>query len=78
MLAVGEDSVFDAPSGFDRFQQISVQLLDVVWFYSPVDDEVSFEFDVCVARVHVDTLCAVGCGWDLGFDFAFVADDPGV
>ncbi len=36
------------------------------------------QLDVGVARVHIDAPRAVGCGRNLGFDLAFVVDDPGV
>ena len=77
IVALGEDSVLDAPAGFDRFEQIAVELFGVAGIDASVDDEVSFELDVGVARVHIDALDAVGCGRDFGFDFPLVVDDSG-
>ena len=78
MLAIGKDSILDAPTGFDRFQQVTVQLCCVVGIDASVDDEVSFELDVCVARVHIDAPRAVSRRWDFGLDFAFIGDESGV
>ena len=78
MLAVGEDTVLDAPSGFNRCQQITVQLLGVVGIDAPVDDQVSFELDVGVPRIHIDALNTVGPRRNFGFDLCLVIDDLGV
>ena len=45
---------------------------------APVDDQVSFELDVGVARVHIDALNSVGSRRNFGFDFCLVVDDLGV
>ena len=75
VLAVGEDPVLDAPSGFGRLQQIAVELFHIVGIDLPVDDEVSFELDIGVARVHIDALDAVCGWWDFGLDLLRVGDD---
>ena len=78
IVALGEDSVLDAPAGFDRCQQIAVQLLGVAGIDLPVDDEVSFELDVGVARIHIDALNSVGSRRNFGFDLCLIVDDLGV
>ena len=78
VLAIGEDSVLDTPSGFDRFEKITVQLRDVAGFDPPVNYEVGFELDICVARKHIDAFDAVRRRRDFGLYLGLIVDDLGV
>ena len=75
MLAVREDAVLYAPSGFDGGQEILVQLLDVLGVGRAANHDVALEFDVGVADSQVDALNGSVAGRDFGVNLALVRDN---